>query len=142
MKLLGIDYGKRKIGLAMADSDSKISAPYDVLKYKKEELVLNKIKDICQNEKIEKIIIGLPLSDEGEPTESSLSAEVFGKKLGEKIDLPIEFISEAFSSSQARMDRQSMIDSLGGDNIGGMGDEYLDSHSAAIILDNYLSDNF
>ena len=64
MKLLGIDYGRSKIGLAM--SDGHLAEPYQVIRYKDKEKMLFHIKRIVEKQKIEKIIVGMSENEMGE----------------------------------------------------------------------------
>lgn len=66
MKFLGIDYGRRKIGLAI--SDGKLAEPYKVIRYTDIKILSEQIKQIIEKEKIEKIIVGI---SEGEIAKES-----------------------------------------------------------------------
>ena len=57
---LGIDYGEKRIGLATGDLETKIASPFLIVENDKRESVLKKIKDICEENEIEKIIISEP----------------------------------------------------------------------------------
>ena len=59
MKLLGVDYGRKKIGLAIADSESGLSAPYLVIKYDQMQNVIKKVSRIIAKEKVQKIVVGI-----------------------------------------------------------------------------------
>jgi putative Holliday junction resolvase len=90
---LGIDYGPKNIGLAL--SYGKIASPYKVLKAKNLILLIQKIKKICQSQKIEKIIIGLP--------EGILAKETkkFAHLIKEKTSLPTTFVDETLTSQES-----------------------------------------
>ena len=68
MKLLGIDYGQSKIGLAIADSDTKTAVPFGVAE---SDNLFAIIKDTIESENIDQIIVGLPLNMSGEETEQT-----------------------------------------------------------------------
>lgn len=120
MRILAIDYGKRKIGLALATNS--IAEPYKVIRYESEEEVLEKIEKIVKAEKVEKIVIGI---SEGKMAEEARS---FGKKLNS----PVVFQDETLTTQQAqelsikagikRKKRKSLED----------------AYSAALILQAYL----
>ena len=90
---LGIDYGPKNIGLAL--SYGKIASPYKVLKAKNLILLIQKIKKICQSQKIKKIIIGLP--------EGILAKETkkFAHLIKEKTSLPTTFVDETLTSQES-----------------------------------------
>ena len=93
MKTLGIDYGERKIGIAVAET--KIAEPYLVLRYKSQEKVIKKILEIIELLKIEKIIVGV---SEGR---SALKSKIFAEKLLKKITIPLEFFDETLTTQKA-----------------------------------------
>jgi putative holliday junction resolvase len=75
-KILGIDYGKAKIGLALGDTLTKMALPYKVLSAKN---LLAELKLVAENEEIEKIVVGWPLSMSGqEMSQSKVVADFIG----------------------------------------------------------------
>jgi len=60
MKLLSIDYGDSKTGLALGDTDSRLASPYKIIHYKKWGTLLNELKQLVEKENVEKIVIGVP----------------------------------------------------------------------------------
>lgn len=117
MKYLGIDFGKRKIGLAF--SEGILAEPYRIIDHKNWEL---EIKKICEDEDIEKIIIGV---SEGK---SESVAREFGEKLKTIINLPFEYFDETLTTHDALVKMKEAKSKKQ--------DE--DAISAAIILQNYL----
>lgn len=117
MKYLGIDFGKRKIGLAIAEAG--LAEPYRIIENGKWEL---EIKKICEEEKIEKIIIGV---SEGQ---AEIVAKIFGEKLRLVINLPLEYFDETLTTHDALVKMKEAKSKRQ--------DE--DAISAAIILQNYL----
>ncbi|MBD3360155.1 MAG: Holliday junction resolvase RuvX [Candidatus Buchananbacteria bacterium] len=129
MKYLGIDYGDKKIGLAIADSETKIASPYKILTNSKD--ILSKISEICQEEDIDKIIIGLPLTLKSSTSKQTKIVLNFIDKLKKIIDLPIIEQDERLSSGYAKeLIKQMKIKHLD------------DDVAAMIILQSYLDENF
>lgn len=126
MKLLGIDYGRAKIGLAMGDTESRLAEPVSILRYKDIGILSEKISDILKKEKIEKIIIGL---SEGEIGEES---RALGEKLKKELMTTVEYVDETLTS----FDAQSLSISAGINRKKRKGME--DAYSAALILQSYL----
>lgn len=93
MKLLGIDYGRRKIGLATIDSQSKLSFPLTVIQTTSWE---SQIKKIAQDEGIEKIIIGLPTGV------MDLEIKQFGQKVMQICKIEVDYFDETLSSQDAQ----------------------------------------
>lgn len=100
MKLLGIDYGDKKIGLAIADLETKIATPYKILTNQGDYLA--KISEICQGEEIEKIIVGLPLTLKSSTSKQTKKVLDFIDKLKKTIYLPIIEQDERLSSGYAK----------------------------------------
>ncbi|MBU4375800.1 Holliday junction resolvase RuvX [Patescibacteria group bacterium] len=93
-KYLGIDWGEKRIGLALGDSETKIATPFKVAGSIKE------IVKIIKEEKINAIIIGKPVKMSGRD-ELSDEFESFVKLLEKKAGIPIEMIDERLSSKAA-----------------------------------------
>lgn len=121
MKILAIDYGEKKIGLAV--SEGNLVFPWRILP-KTKDLNL-KIKELCQNEGIGKIVVGFT---EGKLAEKQ---KEFGEKLGQTLGLPVDFWEEALTSFQAV---QKMIEA----GYSRKRRRLEDAMAAALILQSYL----
>lgn len=117
MNILAIDYGTKNIGLARASTDVKVALPFGRVG-KIEELI-----KLIKQEKIEKLVVGLPLGLNGQENKNTARARKFAKELEKETVMPLEFITEVFSSQAA--DRMS-------------GGASRDEKSAMIILQSYL----
>jgi putative Holliday junction resolvase len=137
MKLLGIDYGKKKMGLAIGDTDLKIALPLEIVYLKKISNIFQYLSEIIEKEKIDKVILGLPLSLKEEETEMSLIVKEFYNKLKEKINIPIEFESEVLTTQQAVFDYQALTQRR--KKPIKEKPRKFDSYSATIILEKYLT---
>mgnify|MGYP003404452426 FL=1 len=126
MKILGIDYGTKRVGLAISDESQTLARELNILSPKEFWM---QIEQLIETEGIERVIIGLPLNMSGEPTQSTAVAQEFYDELnnrfiktGRKID--VEFMDERLSSVMAEsMGRKTDVDSL----------------AAQIVLQNYLN---
>ncbi len=96
IKILGIDFGLKKIGLALAETESKLATPLKTIKVKdNNRLVINKIETLCQKEKVTQIVIGLP--------ESGLVGQIknFGEKVQQATGLPVFYQAETLTTKDA-----------------------------------------
>lgn len=120
---LGIDWGKKRIGLAFAESETRIVMPLKAVSSLKE--VLGEIKD----NRIDIIVIGMPFQSDKNEINKSIKDDFlnFLKLLKEKSGLKVEEIDERFTSKQA--------DAM---SVSGKRDGKRDINSAIIILQNYL----
>lgn len=122
MKYLGIDYGLRKIGLAI--SDGQLASVYDVLNISSLNDALSRIKNIIDKEDISQVVIGIPESG---------AAKKNAERFAQKLSLLISVIrtDETLSSQNAK----NLMINLG---VGKKERENEDSYSAALILQNFL----
>lgn len=123
--LLGLDYGEKNIGLAVADENSKMALPYKVLINKGEDFVLQELSKIISEEKISKIIIGLPLSLSGEESKKTIETREFSVFLAKNLNVPVEMRDERLSSRMADTLAQGAKNSR-------------DIGAAMVILEDYL----
>ena len=124
MRILGIDYGRKKIGLAI--SDGKLAEPLRVIRCKSGEEGIEKLKKVVEEEDVGKFVLGV---SEGKMGEES---KAFGKRLQDGIKLPVVFQDETLSTHQA----QELSIEAG---IGRMKRKKLeDAYSASLILQSYL----
>ena len=121
---MGIDYGEKRIGIAMTDPEGRIAFPRKVIFNRETRLVFDELKTMIEEEKASKIIVGLPLSMDGQETEISGKVRLFVEKLAKFINLPIEFENEILTSH--------MVQRFG------VPQEHTDEAAAAVILQSYL----
>jgi putative Holliday junction resolvase len=93
-KILGIDFGINKIGLATAEGI--LAEPYKVLRFKKEAEAIIKIEAVIAMEKIDKVIVGV---SEGKTAKKT---KEFVKKLQKETEIPVELHDETLSTQEAQ----------------------------------------
>jgi putative Holliday junction resolvase len=122
MKILGIDYGEKRIGLAVSDESQTFARELDILSPKE---FWGQIKNIIKGNQISQIVLGWPLNMSGEMTEKTKEVENFKLELESKTGVLVEIMDERLSSKMA-------------ENISGS-KKNLDSLAAQILLQNYLN---
>jgi putative holliday junction resolvase len=131
-RLIGIDPGKKRIGVAISDENKIIATPYTtIIKNKFSDLLKNLNKIILEND-IKGIIIGNPINLDGSPSESSQSAKDLAINLSKNITIPITMWDERLSSRGA-FNISSELDINSSKKI-----SKLDENSAAFILQGAL----
>lgn len=100
-KILALDFGTKLIGYAISDADAKIAFPRGTLANKSETKLLKELQKIIAEEKICKIILGVPLGEDNEETDVSKRIRGFGSRLTRKLKLPVEYVDEFGSSKEA-----------------------------------------
>lgn len=101
MKILGIDYGASKVGLALGDTDVRVAVGKGVLQGLSQNNVISKIKAIVNLEYIERLVVGLPLNLAGEPTETTHEVQRFVEKLRNHLTIPVQMVDERYTSQMA-----------------------------------------
>ena len=124
-RLLGIDYGTKRIGLAMSDEDFNMAFPLETAENNWQKFKA-RIDELILTEDISELIVGLPLGFKNQETESTKKVREFAKKLQKEFDLPVIFEPEILSTSEVIKNKSAPPDMR-------------DASAAALILQNYLS---
>ncbi len=132
MRILSIDYGKRRTGIAVTDPMQIIAGGLTTVDTKE---LLAFLKAYTSKEQVETIVVGLPTQPNGQPSENQARVRSFVGEMKKALpDIPVEFYDERFTSVIAH---QTMLDS-------GIGRKrrqdkaLVDEISATIILQNYM----
>jgi len=97
-RLLGIDPGKKNIGIAICDENKVVATPLKIIKKNKFQILLKEIQEIIKENKIKGVVIGNPINMDGSFGKASQSATVFAKNLSINITIPIVLWDERLSS--------------------------------------------
>lgn len=133
MRILSIDYGKKRTGIAVTDPSQIIANGLTTVDTTQ---LMKFIKDYVSKESVERFVIGLPTQPNGQPSENQKRVLIFAEKLKKVIPhIPIDYYDERFTSVLAH---QTILDSgiskKRRQNDKGLVDEI----SACIILQNYM----
>lgn len=128
-RTLGVDYGTKRVGLALSDALGLTAQPLDVVS---RESVVSYVERLAEEKEIGKIVVGLPTGLAGAEGESASGARLLGRLLGEATGCTVEFLDEKFTS---RMAESALLES-GMKRRGRR--EKVDKVAAAIILQDYL----
>ena len=131
-KALGIDYGKKRIGIAISDSLQIIASALTTVNSPDIFIFLD---DLLKKQEIDCIVVGEPKNLDGTPTDSTAITEEFAAKLSKKYSqIPIKRIDERFTSKIAK---QSILDAAI-KKMKSRDKALVDKVSAAIISQSYL----
>lgn len=130
-KLLGVDFGEANIGLAFGSN--KLTMPIREISGKNRDEAINQIIRVCLENRVNKVIVGLPLAPDGKLSQKALDVKRFVKLLKIRLKLPIEFFDERFSTKDA-LERALSY------GLSQKSRRNLDSLSAQIILDRYYAE--
>lgn len=123
MRYIGIDYGSKRIGMAISDPEGRVALPRKVIEGGTEEF-RKELRELIREEPVAKVIVGLPLGLDGKETEETREVKNFAEKLRQKLGIPLEFENEMLTTKMAKT--------------AGVKKELIDASSAAIILQSYL----
>ena len=132
MRYLGLDLGTKTLGIAISDRTGVIASFYDSIRYTSEEELITRINEIIEKEKVDIIVLGLPINMDGSKGFRAQETVEFKEKLEKKTDKKIIFQDERLSTKVAtdtlikadisRSKRKGIIDGV----------------SAVVILQGYL----
>ncbi|TSC68706.1 MAG: putative holliday junction resolvase [Parcubacteria group bacterium Gr01-1014_56] len=134
MKYLGIDYGTKRIGVAVSDDTGSLAFPLATISAGKG--ALEAVASLVKENRVEKIIIGESKNFKNESNKVQEATEQFKKDIAEATGLGVEYEPEFFSSAQAA--HQYTPDGSRKQN---PNQEKLDAAAAALILQSYLDRN-
>jgi putative Holliday junction resolvase len=101
MRSLGIDFGEKRIGLAISDPDGRLAVPLTTLERRNDRSALRQIAEIVRREGVERLILGEPKGLDGRGGENAERVRRFGARLAAMTGLPLERVDEALTSAEA-----------------------------------------
>lgn len=135
-KIIALDIGRVRIGIALSDIMNIIATPYENYKRKNIKADIAHINDIINKYQVQKAIVGMPVSMDGSLNAQCEYIMYFADELKKVVSIPVEYTDERFSSVSAeqmlieadvkRADRKNSIDKI----------------AAAIFLQSYLDTNY
>ena len=132
---LALDYGEKRIGVAITDPLKMFVTPFATIENKSDEYVFEELLKLFKSQKAERIIVGLPLNIEGKDTIKTGEVRIFYKKLSEKTELPLLWCDERYSTCEANdFLKQKGLDWK-------KSRDKVDEIAAAVILKTYLDTN-
>lgn len=102
MKVVALDYGSARTGVAVSDPSGTIARPLCVIERAGTESGIARIADLVRDEQAERVVIGLPLTLQGERGAQARETEVFVEALRAAVDVPVESYDERFTTVLAR----------------------------------------
>ena len=123
MKVLALDYGAARTGVAVSDATGTIARPLGVVMRAASEDGIAELRSLVLEHGVECLVVGMPLTLRGERGPQALETDAFVDVLRDAVDLPVETYDERFTTALAMRD-------------GGAADE--DARAAAHLLESYL----
>ncbi len=123
MRRMGIDYGTKRVGIALTDASGTMAFPHDTLV--NDDTLLEQVAALAQEKEVGEVIIGESLTLAGVPNAVQQHIDAFAAALRETLAVPVHLVPEQFST-QAALREQGRT-------------AHTDASAAALILDTYLT---
>jgi len=104
LKILALDYGSARTGVAVSDPTGTLARPVGVIERAGTEAGLDRLVELIASEGAERVVVGLPLTLRGERGEQALETEQFVDTLRRAVDIPVEGFDERFTTNLAEQD--------------------------------------
>jgi putative pre-16S rRNA nuclease len=99
--ILAVDYGRARIGLALADSETRMAQPLSMLERLNRNEDMRRLRELVREHGVKQIVVGLPLRLDGTRGEMAEEAERFAQRLRKQIGVPVEMVDERLTSWEA-----------------------------------------
>ncbi len=126
MKLLGIDYGTKRVGIAISEDTGSLAFPKAVLR--NSHTLLSEIKSTIESNGVEEIVVGQSLNTEGQENLLMEDIRRFVSLIEKEMNLPVHLEPEFFTSQEAHKGKKG----------GEVSAHMIDAAAAALILQRYL----
>jgi putative Holliday junction resolvase len=130
--VLALDYGTRRIGIAVSDEEAQFAFPAGYLECQGRERDLAALRRLIAERSIQRVVVGLPLHMDGRRGETAEAAQKFANMIAEMTGLPVEMLDERWTTREAeRALRESPLGRR-------KRREAVDSAAATLLLRSYL----
>lgn len=135
MRVLGLDFGARRIGVALSDPTGTIASPLETVQRRKgKRPPLGRLEEMARAHAAERLVVGLPLDLQGNETEWCAEVRTAGDELARRLALPVEYVDERLTSVRA----ERAVRALGLRKTQREEKERVDAAAAALILQSWL----
>lgn len=133
MKIMAVDYGAARTGLAVCDRTEFLASPIGVIKEKDYRTLINKVAYTAKQYEVSEIVVGLPKNMDGSLGEKARKCEDFAEKLRVIVEIPVTLWDERQTTMQAN----TYLNEI---NVTGQRrKDIIDEVAATIILESYLA---
>ena len=127
MQIVSFDFGTKKIGIAVGQTETKTSSPLEIIFNKNNAVNWVKISFIINEWKPDLLLVGKPLNMDGTDSDIMEKVDIFFKKLGKVTKVPCEYVDERLTSFEARQ------------NLADIKTDLIDAHAAKILIDHWFN---
>jgi len=101
MRVLALDVGERRIGLAISDPEGRVAVPLETLERRDEDADLRALAELVERESVQAVVVGLPLSLDGSVGPQAERTQEFARRVAEAVSCPLEMWDERLSTVAA-----------------------------------------
>jgi putative Holliday junction resolvase len=127
MRILAVDFGEKRIGLATSDARGAIATPRATLRRTDDARAVHELRRFCATEEVERVVFGIPRRAGGEESPFAARIRSFARKFSQESEIPVDFHEETLTSQEAQ--RRLPPNSEKG---------AVDREAAAVLLQDYL----
>ena len=102
MRYLGVDFGERRIGVAVSDEEARLAVPVGVVERRDDYQAIGELRDIARDREVGALVLGRPTQVDGRLGATANRVRRFGERLALACHLPLFVVDEALTSSEAR----------------------------------------
>lgn len=99
--ILSVDYGRARMGLALADGETRLAQPLSTMERINRNEDMRRLRELVREHGVKQIVVGLPLRLDGSPGEMAEEAERFAQRVRKQIGVPVELVDERLTSWEA-----------------------------------------
>jgi len=125
MRVLALDYGSARCGVAVSDPTGTLATPLDAVERPATKKGLAALRALVRDRSVGRVVVGLPLGLSGADTDQTREARAFAERLGAAVDVPVSLYDERFTTAIAQR--------AGGSSASE------DSRAAAVLLEDWLA---
>ena len=129
MQVISFDFGTKKIGVAVGQTETRTSSPLQIVFSKNNTINWDEIESIVNEWKPNLILVGKPLNMDGSDSDMMEKVDIFYKKLEKISKIPCEYVDERLTSFEARESLTEIKKDL------------IDAHAAKILIDQWFNNN-
>lgn len=100
-RILALDYGRTKIGMALADTEVQIAEPHDTMERINRNEDMRRLRELVRDERVKRIVVGLPLRLDGTRGEMADEVTGFAERVRKQVGVPVELVDERLTSWEA-----------------------------------------
>ncbi len=144
--ILAVDYGRARIGLALADAETRMAQPLSTMERINRNEDMRRLRELVREHGVKQIVVGLPLRLDGTRGEMAEEVERFAQRMRKQIGVPVEMVDERLTSWEAeRLMEEIQGRFIRDEKLGGgkkpkdtQAKMTVDAVAAAVILKEYL----